>query len=186
MAPPHPSPPTDKNASHPPPKQHTPCLVEIAALHVEIAALRKKLDEVLEHPHPPSPCTILATVLKSPQPRPSSPTSSSLTSIRSGMAHPDHPWLQAVLDHPQCPHFVRSIDSSMSPFFIKDGGSIPEDVQQVVQLMSPTRSTTCYVGVDSNGDLQVARKAPATIVHSAFAMPREWHVTTRPDPPPSS
>ena len=181
---PHPSPPTKKAALPPPPKQHASCSAEIAALCVEIEDLRKELAWVPEHPHPPSPCTILASVLKPPQPHPSSPTSSSLTSIRSGMAHPDHPWLQVVLDHASCPPFIRSIDSSMSPFFVTGGGSVPEDVQQVVQLLSSTGPTSYYIGVDSNGDLQVARKAPAAIVHSALAMPRDWRITTHPDPPP--
>ena len=101
------------------------------------------------------------------------------------MAHPDHPWLQAVLDHANCPPFIRSINSSMSPFFVTGGGSVPEDVQQVVQLLSLTGPTSCYIGIDSNGNLQVARKAPAAIVHSALAMPRDWRITTHPDPPPS-
>ena len=110
-------------------------------------------------------------VLKPPQPHPSSPTSSSLTSIRSGMAHPDHPWLQTVLDHTQCPSFIRSMDSSMSPYFVTGGGNMPKNVQQVVQLLSSTRNTSLYIGIDSNGDLQVAKKAPAVIVHSQLSCP---------------
>ena len=137
------------------------------ALCAEIEALRKKLAEFLEHPSPPSPHTILATVLKPPQPCPSPPaSSSSLMSIRSSMAHPDHPWLLAVLDHTQCPPFIKSVDSSMLPFFVKGSASGSEDVQQVVQLLLSTRTNSCYIGIDSNGDLQVAKKAPAAITHS--------------------
>lgn len=99
------------------------------------------------------------------------------------MAHPDHPWLQAVLDHKQCPPFIKSIDSSMSPIFVRGGGSVSEDVQQVVQLLSLTRTKSSYIGIDTNGDLQVATKVPASIVHSAIAMPSDWHITTCPDPP---
>ena len=102
------------------------------------------------------------------------------------MAHPDHPLLQEVLDHAQCPPFVRSIDSSMSPYFITGGGNMPEDVHQVVQLLSPTRVKPCYIGINSNGDLQVASKAPAAIIHSALAMSSTWCVTTCPEPSPSS
>ena len=178
-----PSPPTDKSAMCPPLKQHASCSAEIATLHAEIADLRKKIAEVLDHPPPPSPCTILATVLKPPHSCPSSPTSSSLTSIRSDMAHPDHPWLQEVLDHAQCPPFIRSIDSSMSPYFVTGGGNMPEDMHQVVQLLSLTRTKPCYIGIDSNGDLQVAIKVPAATIHSALAMSSAWHVTTFPDPP---
>ena len=178
-----PSPPTSKTTLCPLPTQHTLCSTKIVALCAEIADLQKKITEVLEHPLPSSPHTILATVLKPPQSRPSSPTLSSLMSIRSGMAHLDHPWLQVVLDHAQCPPFMRSIDSSMSPCFITGGGSMPKDVQQVIQLLSLTRTTLCYIGVDSNGDLQVAKRAPVEIIHSVIAMPRNWHVTTHPDPP---
>lgn len=183
----HPAPRAEKTASCPPPKQHPTCSAEIAALRAEVEALQKKLAEYLEHPTPPSPRTILASVLKSPQPQPSPSTptspSSSLTSIRSSMAHPDHPWLQAVLDHKQCPPFIKSIDSSMIPIFVSGGGSISEDMQQVVQLLSSTRTKSAYIGIDSNGDLQVATKVPASIVHSAIAMPLAWHITTRPNPP---
>ena len=110
---------------------------------------------------------------------PSSPTSLSLMLIRSGMAHPDHLWLQKVLDHAQCPPFVRSIDSSMPLHFITGTGDMPEFMQQVVQLLSPTRTNPCYIGVNSNGDLQVAKRAPAAIIHSALVMSKAWHVTTR-------
>ena len=48
---------------------------------------------------------------------------------------------------------------------------MPENVQQVVQLLSSTRNTSLYIGIDSNGDLQVAKKAPAVIVHSQLSCP---------------
>ena len=58
--------------------------------------------------------------------------------------------------HTKCPPFIRSIDSSMSPVFVTGGGSVPEDMQQVIQLLSLSGPTSCYIGIDSNGDLQVA------------------------------
>ena len=77
-------------------KEHALCSAEIAALYVEITDLRKKLPKALDASAPPSPRTVLAA-LKPTRP-PSSP-SSSILSVKSRTAHPDHKWLQAVLDH---------------------------------------------------------------------------------------
>lgn len=63
----------------------------------------------------PSPHTAPTVVPHTPHP-PSSPTIS-LALVKSHTAHPDHPWLQAILDHKQCPSFIQSIDSTMTLIF---------------------------------------------------------------------
>ena len=128
---------------------------------------RRKLSEVLDIPAPPSPRTVTA-VLKPPIP-PSSP-SSSISSVRSRTAHPDHQWLQPVLDHKHCPPFLRSIDSSMLPTLVY---AIPDDVQQVLQVQHKNHPPV-YIGIDSNGDLQVAAKAPGDLITLSVAMPSGW------------
>ena len=168
VTPPHPGkPPPSKTPLPPPPKQHTTCTAEIAALRAEIEALRKKMAELLKHQAPPSPCTILAMA---PIPTQPPPPPLSTTSVRSCTAHPDHPWLQQVLDHKHCPPFIKSVDSGMAP---RLRYTIPEDVQQVLQVQSSTFPPV-YVGIDSNGDLQVAREADGNLVTISIVMPSGW------------
>ena len=150
-----------------PPTQHASCSAEIAALCAEIEALRKKLAEVFDSA-PPSPRTAPTVVPPAPQHDPPSPTSSVATAA-SHTAHPDHPWLQTILDHPQCPPFLQSIDSSMAPIAAY---AIPDDVQQVVQTLHD-RSPPIYIGIDSNGDLIVAKTAPGDLISIAIRMPSE-------------
>ena len=174
-APSPPSGPSPPKTTPPPSKEHTTCSAEIAALRAEIADLRaeiadlrKKLSETLDVPAPPSPRTVLA-VLKPTRP-PSSP-SSSISSVRSRTAHPDHQWLQAVLDHKHCPTFLKTIDSTMVPTLVY---AIPDDVQQVLQVQHKNHPPV-YIGIDSNGDLQVAAKAPGELVTISVAMPPGWN-----------
>ena len=158
----------DTPAPQTPPSKHTSCAAEIAALRAEIAVLRKKLDASLEHPPPPSPRTILATV--HPPSRPPSPSPSTSASVRSRTAHPDHPWLQPILSHKHCPPFLVSVDSSMAPTL---SYAIPEDVQQVLQVQCKGHPPM-YVGIDSNGDLHVAGKADGDLITMSLAMPSDW------------
>lgn len=90
--------------------------------------------------------------------------------MRSRTTHPDHLWLQQVLDHTHCPPFIKSVDSGMAPRLCY---TIPEDVQQVLQLQSLT-FPPIYVGIDSNGDLQVAREADGDLVTVSIVMPLGW------------
>ena len=159
---------TNTPAPQPPPQKHTSCSAEIAALRTEIEVLRKKLDASLEHPPPPSPRTILATV-RLPS-CPSSPSPSTSASVRSRTPHPDYQWLQPILDHKHCPPFLVSVDSSMAPSLCY---AIPEDVQQVLQVQCKGHPPM-YVGIDSNGDLQVAGKADGDLITLSIVMPSDW------------
>ena len=153
-----------------PPTQHASCSAKITALWAEIEALRKKLAEVFDTT-PPSPRTAITVVPPAPRHDPPSPTSSVATAA-SCTAHPDHPWLQTILDHSQCPPFLQSVDLSMVPIATY---AIPNDVQQVVQTLH-SRSPPIYVGIDSNGDLMVAKTAPGDLVTIAIRMPsEEWN-----------
>ena len=162
----HPKPTTTLPVSTP--QKHTLCSAEIAALRAEIALLCERLDAVLEHPPPPSSCTILAAVPIPPHP--SSPLSSTTESVWSRTAHPDHQWLQGILDHKHCPPFLVSVDSSMAPTIRY---AIPEDVQQVLQVQS-SGNPPMYVGIDSNGDLQAASKVDGDLITMSIVMPSDW------------
>ena len=168
MTPSHPRSPTSKTAPPPPPKQHATCLAEIAALRAEIEALRRKMAELLEHQPPLSPHTIL-TMAPVPT-QPPHPPPSSVALAQSRTAHPDHPWLQHVLDHKHCPPFIKSIDSTMVPCLRY---AIPDDVQQVLQVQSQT-FPPIYIGIDSNSDFQVAREADGDLITVSIAMLLEW------------
>ena len=103
------------------------------------------------------------------------PPPSSVSLVKSRTAHPDHKWLQPVLDHKHCPPFLVSTNSSMTPFLVY---TIPDDVQQVLQVQHKHHPPV-YIGIDSNGDLQVAAKAPRDLVTMSVIMPSDW------SPPPS-
>ena len=51
--------------------------------------------------------------------------------------------------------------------------AIPDDVQQVLQVQHKHHPPV-YVGIDSNGDLQVAAKAPGELITMSLAMPPDW------------
>ena len=61
------------------------------------------------------------------------------------IAHPDHMWLQPVIDHEHAPPFICQINSSMVPIF---SHAMPNDVQRV----------------DSNGDLHVSAQCLSDLV----------------------
>ena len=83
------------------------------------------------------------------------------------LAHPQHSWLQPLLDNKHCPLSIHhSVDSSMVPFYPL---SMPEDMQLVVQAIFSADAPR-FVGLDSNGDLQVAIQAPSELVVSAIVM----------------
>ena len=50
---------------------------------------------------------------------------------------------------------------------------IPEDVQQVLQVQCKGHPLM-YIGIDSNGDLQVAGKADGDLITMSLAMPSNW------------
>ena len=155
--------PPSKIAS-PPQKPYAQCSAKIAALHVEIEVLCKKLFKALDHPALPSSHTILTTV---PNPTHPPPPPSSVSSVKSYIAHPDHKWLQPVLDHKHCPPFLVSTDSSITPFLVY---AIPDDVQQVLQVQHKHHPPV-YIEIDSNGDLQMAIKAPGELITMSVIMP---------------
>ena len=150
------------------PQKHASCSAEIVALRAEIALLRERLDAMLEHPTPPSPCTILVAVPVTPHP--SSPPSSTTGLVRSRTAHPDHQWLQGILDHQHCPPFLTSVDLSMVPTIRY---AIPEDVQQALQVQS-RGNPPMYIEIDSNGNLQVASKVDGDLITMSVVMPLGW------------
>ena len=88
----------------------------------------------------------------------------------SDLQSPDHPWLQPILSHKHCPPFLVSVDSSMAPTL---SYVIPEDVQQVLQVQCKGHPPM-YIGINSNGDLQVAGKADGDLITMSLAMPSDW------------
>ena len=68
------------------------------------------------------------------------------------IAYPDHPWLQPILDHAHSSTFIKQVNSSMVPLF---SYLMPNDVQQSLMDNYPKASPQ-FLGVDSNGDLQVS------------------------------
>ena len=50
--------------------------------------------------------------------------------------------------------------------------AIPEDVQQVLQVQYKGHPPM-YIGIDSNGDLQVAGKADGDLITMSLAMPSD-------------
>ena len=78
---------------------------------------------------------------------------------------PAHPGPQALP-----PPFVRSINSAMAPHLCY---AIPNNVQQVLQVQSKSFPPV-YIGIDSNGDLQVAREADGDLITVSSAMPSDW------------
>ena len=79
-------------------------------------------------------------------------------------------WLQPVLDHKHCPSFLTTVDLFMVPTIRY---AIPEDVQQVLQVHS-SGNPPMYIGIDSNGDLQVAGKADGDLITMSVVMPSDW------------
>ena len=125
----------------------------IAELRAEIAALWAKvqapcsLHKASTVP-PLSPCTN-PTVMP---PHPPSPSAAlSISMVQEGVAHPNHRWLQAVINNQYCPPTFHHINSSMVPSYPL---SILEDVQQVLQVIY--EADIQFVGFNSNGDLCVA------------------------------
>jgi len=133
---------------------------EITALRAEIQALR--LLHEASTSLPLSPRT--APTVVPPQP-PSPSAASSISMAQEGIAHPDHRWLQAIIDNQYCPPTFRHIDSSMVPSYPL---AIPEDVQQVLQVIY--EADVRFVGFDSNGDLCVAIRSPAELVIAAIVV----------------
>ena len=85
--------------------------------------------------------------------------------VQEGIAHPDHRWLQAVIDNHYCPPTFHHINSSMVPSYPL---VIPEDVQQVLQVIY--EADVRFVGFDSNGDLCVAVQSPAELIIAAIVI----------------
>jgi len=133
---------------------------EIAALRAEVQALR--LLHEASTSLPLSPRT--APTVVPPQP-PSPSAASSISMAQEGIAHPDHRWLQAVIDNQYCPPTFRHIDSSMVPSYPL---AIPKDVQQVLQVIY--EADVRFMGFDSNGDLCVAIQSPAELVIAAVVV----------------
>ena len=136
-------------------------LLQIEKLRSDFEALKRQLEEPSsEAPSSPSLSPqATATVLPNNPPSPPSSTSS-MSIAEESIAHPDHTWLQPVIDHKHAPPFIRRIDSSMVPIF---SHAMPDDVQQTVVIGYPKVSPR-YVGVDSNGDLRISAQCPSEIV----------------------
>jgi len=139
----------------------------IAELHREIAALRAEVQALrLLHEAstslPLSPRTAPTVVPLQP---PSPSATSSISMVQEGIAHPDHRWLQAIIDNQYCPPTFRHIDSCMVPSYPL---IILEDVQQVLQVIY--EADVRFVGFDSNGNLCVAIWSPAELIIAAIVI----------------
>ena len=140
----------------------------IADLLSQIEALRKDFEnfklthEASSSEAPTSPASspqAAPTVLPNDPPSPPSSTSS-MSIVEESTAHPNHPWLQPIIDHKHSPVFIHRIDSSMAPIY---SHAMPDDVQQVLAVGYPKASPR-YLGVDSNGDLRVSAQCPSDLV----------------------
>ena len=100
------------------------------------------------HPSPASSPQAVPTILPNDPPSPSSSTSS-MSIVEESTAHPNHQWLQPIIDHRHSPVFICHIDSSMAPIY---SHAMPDDVQQVLTV-AYLKALPRYLGVDSNSDL---------------------------------
>jgi len=87
--------------------------------------------------------------------------------VQECTAHPEHQWLQVILDYPRCPTFLRHVDSSMVPLY---SHALPDDVKRVVSIWY-SQGAPRYIGFDSNGDLCVAEVTPQDVVEMMIAPP---------------
>ena len=153
-----------------PEKKTSPTLdAVIAELRAEISALRREvaaLQAQHEASHIPSISPRTAPTVVPPQP-PSPSTASSISIAQEGVAHPGHHWLQPILDHAQCPPFIKHIDSSMVPTYSFD---LPEETQQVLQIIY-SADMPRFAGFDSNGNLFVAIRSSPELVVAAIVVP---------------
>ena len=170
------------NQAPPPPSQPAQGLT-IADLLSQIEELRsdfekfKRAHEASSSEESPSPSPspqVAPTVLPNDPPSPPSSTSS-LSVAQECTAHPDHPWLQPVLDHAHSPPFVKHVDSSMVPLY---SHSMPDDVQQVL-MVNYSKGSPRFLGIDSNGDLQVSAQCRPSEVKMLINLTED-----DPQPPP--
>ncbi|KIM55470.1 hypothetical protein SCLCIDRAFT_30329 [Scleroderma citrinum Foug A] len=98
-----------------------------------------------------------------------------MSSMQESMSHPQHSWLQPILDNEHCPPLFKHIDSSMIPIY---SHSIPDDVQAVLNVQYPKESPR-FLGFDSNGDLRVSAQAPHELIQLVLWATPQW-----PIPPP--
>ena len=104
--------------------------------------------------HPPSELHAALTVVPAHPPSPS--IKSTMSVVQERTSHPQHTWIQPILDHPHCPAFLIHVDSSMVPIH---SHVMPNDVYQAVMVMYPNESPR-QLGFDSNGDLCVTGSSP--------------------------
>ncbi|KIM55255.1 hypothetical protein SCLCIDRAFT_30499 [Scleroderma citrinum Foug A] len=181
---PHPPTKSKAPASTPPPSAPS---AELVSLKAEIAALRAEFEEFkqsyenssLEASSSPPRSPRTAPTVVPPQPPSPSTTASSLSMTQECTSHPQHRWLQPVLDHPSCPALFHHIDSSMVPIYVF---AMPDDVQRVLMVYTNARGPR-YLGFDSNGDLYVSGHAPADLVITSINAPDDIG-TTYPPPVP--
>ncbi|KIM58275.1 hypothetical protein SCLCIDRAFT_1098160 [Scleroderma citrinum Foug A] len=164
--------PTPASPPRPPPPQPNPThfyasLSELEELRHETDKIRKEFAELralVQTPlDPPSQTVVRAESPVNPLPSPVP----SITPIQSCTAHPDHPWLQAILELPDCPPLLHNVNSGMVPIFSKH---MPESIQQAIRVI-PVGSHRYYLGFDTNGDLQVAAQAPRKLVTTPVYIP---------------
>ena len=148
----------------PPPPPSAP-RAEVAALRSELVALRAKFKEFKSlyksssskgssSLSSPSEVHTALTVVPAHPPSPSS--SSTMSIVQERTSHPQHTWIQPILDHLHCPAFFLHVDSSMVPIH---SHALPDDVQQSIMVMYPKESPR-QLGFDSNGNLCVAGSGP--------------------------
>lgn len=166
---------------HPPPKS-TPGLT-IADLLSQIEALRVDFEnfkckhEASSSEASPSPLSspqAAPTVLPNDPPSPPSSTSS-MSMVEESKSHPNHQWLQPILDHRHSPAFIKRIDSSMVPLY---SYAMPDNVQQIMAVAYPKASPR-YLGVDFNGDLRVSAQCSSEFVTMFITL-----TESDPQPPP--
>ena len=103
---------------------------------------------------PTSEVHATSTVVPAHPPSPS--TRSTMSIVQERTSHPQHTWIQPILDHLHCPAFFLHVDSSMVPIH---SHTMPEDIHQTIMVMYPKESPR-QLGFDSNGDLCVAGSGP--------------------------
>ena len=156
---------------------------EISSLRVEIVALQTEFEEFKQSYESPSEASSsplsprTAPTVVSPQPPSPSTTTSSLSMTQERTSHPQHHWLQLILDHLSCPALFHHIDSSMVPIYIF---AMPDDVQHVLMVYTNMRGCR-YLGFNSNRDLYVAGHAPAKLIIMSINAPDNTSIS---HPPP--
>ncbi|KIM50867.1 hypothetical protein SCLCIDRAFT_33931 [Scleroderma citrinum Foug A] len=161
------SPPSAPKSRAPPGPPSPPSVlrVEIATLRSELAALRAEFEEFKssyessssgDSSSSPSPSEVHAASTVMPIHPPSPSSSSTMSIVQEKTSHPQHTWIQPILDHPHCLAFFHHVDSSMVPIH---SHAMPEDIHQTVMVMYPKESPR-QLGFDSNGDLCVAGSGP--------------------------